>query len=161
MKKLILMRHAKSSWEFNVSDHERPLKTRGYKDAELVSKYLVNEIKPELIMSSDALRAKTTAGIFVSNLNIGSKEIVLNHLLYDFSGADLVNVIKNCSDSVNELMIFGHNYAITNFVNSYGDLPIDNVPTSGATILEFEVDRWSDIKKGKTIKTMFPRDLKK
>ena len=86
MKRLIVVRHAKSSWEFNVPDHERPLNLRGENDAKVVSKQLVGKINPELILSSDAIRAKTTAKIFVSNLNINPKNISLNHELYDFSG---------------------------------------------------------------------------
>ena len=160
MKRLILVRHAKSSWEFNLPDHERPLNQRGNKDAKLVSKQLVDDIKPDRIFSSDALRAKTTAEIFVLNLTKCHKDIILNDALYDFSGADLINVIKNCDNSINELMVFGHNNAITNFVNNYGDIFIDNVPTSGVTIIEFEIHEWNDIKKGKTVRTLFPRDLK-
>jgi len=160
MKTLILVRHAKSSWEFNMKDHERPLKKRGYKDANLVFNALKNEIYPDIIISSDANRAKTTAELYVSHLNIDKNKINLNHLLYDFSGVNLTQVVKNCKNSVNTLMIFGHNNAITNFVNTYGDVIIDNVPTCGVTIIEFNIENWSDLNKGKTIKTLFPKDLK-
>jgi len=160
MRKITLVRHAKSSWEYNLTDHERPLNQRGINDAHIVSKAIYNKIKPDLILSSDAVRAKTTAQIFVSNLKIDSENIHLNNVLYDFSGNDLMRVIKNCDNSVGELMIFGHNNAITNFVNAFGSVYIDNVPTSGVTIIEFEIENWKDLKKGKTLETIFPRDLK-
>lgn len=160
MKTLILVRHAKSSWEFHLKDHERPLNQRGYKDANLVFEALKNEIHPDIIISSDANRAKTTAELYVANLKINKDEIILNNLLYDFSGEKLVQVIKNTEERINVLMIFGHNNAITNFVNNYGDVIIDNVPTCGVTIMKFNIKKWSDLNKGKTIKTLFPRDLK-
>lgn len=161
MKKLILVRHAKSSWKDDVIDHQRPLKERGYTDANMVSKALIiNDFTPDLAISSDAVRAKTTAEIFISNLNIDQNIIQFNHNLYDFSGADLLSVIKSCNDNIKNLMVFGHNNALTAFVNSYGDKFIDNVPTSGVVGIAFEIQKWSNLKPGKTYTTIFPRDLK-
>jgi phosphohistidine phosphatase len=161
MKRLYLVRHAKSSWEYDVSDHKRPLNKRGFKDANLVSKHLKNVIIfPELIISSDANRALTTANIFISNFGINEDDIKLEHELYDFSGQGLTNVIKNCVDSIDTLMVFGHNHAMTYFVNTYGNKPIGNVPTSGFTHIEIDINSWNDLTKGTTIQTVFPRDLK-
>ena len=161
MKKLTLTRHAKSSWGHNVIDHERPLNDKGFKDASLLSKELRNGfLLPDLLISSDANRAKTTADIFIEALNIGSKIVQYNHALYDFSGRNLTEVIMDCDDSVNHLWIFGHNHAITYFVNAYGDRYIDNVPTCGIVQIDFNMDSWKDLRKGKTVMTLFPRDLK-
>lgn len=161
MKKLILVRHAKSSWKHNVIDHERPLKDRGVNDAQKVSNYFKNsDLNVEFALSSDAMRTKTTANIFMSNLGISQEIFSLNHDLYDFSGENLVKTIKNCDDKINRLMIFGHNYAITAVVNTFGDKYIDNVPTCGVVIIGFEIDSWKKLNQGKTIKTIFPRDLK-
>ena len=57
-------------------------------------------------------------------------------------------------------MVFGHNHAITHFVNKFGDKFIDNVPTCGVVIIEFDIDEWRNIKKGKTVKTIFPREFR-
>ena len=161
MKHLYLVRHAKSSWEHDVSDHKRPLKKRGFNDAQLVSRHIKSLIRlPDLVFSSDAIRALTTANIFISNLGLNEDDIILNHDLFDFSGDNLTDVIKSCDDAVNTLMVFGHNHAMTYFVNSYGNKPIGNVPTSGFTHIEMEIDSWKDLKKGTTIQTIFPRDLK-
>ena len=160
MKTLILVRHAKSSWEYNIHDHERPLNSRGLKNAEMISNEIKDQINPDLIVSSKAVRAKTTAEIFIKNLNFDLEKFKLNDDLYDFSGESLIRVIKNCNDAIDDLMIFGHNNAITNFVNSFGDITIDNVPTCGLTIITFEIYSWKELKKGRTIKTLFPRDLK-
>tara|TARA_R110002049_G_scaffold309155_1_gene517688 strand:+ start:3914 stop:4402 length:489 start_codon:yes stop_codon:yes gene_type:complete len=160
MKKIIIVRHAKSSWGYNVIDHERPLSGRGKNDAEQVSRYLISyNLSPELILSSDAVRAKTTAEIFMENLKFNGKIIQLNHDLYDFAGHNLLRIIKDCNDSIHTLMVFGHNYAITAFVNTYGNKPIDNVPTSGVVVIEFDMATWKNLKPGNTTLTVFPRDL--
>lgn len=161
MKKIIIVRHAKSSWKYNVTDHDRPLSRRGINDAGLVSRALKKSVQNiDLVVCSDANRAKTTAHIFIENLSIDAQIFKLNHDLYDFSGNALVSVIKACDNSVNNLMLFGHNHAITAFVNVYGDIFIDNVPTCGVVVVEFDITNWKDLKKGKTLKTSFPRDLK-
>lgn len=161
MKTLILVRHAKSSWKHNVIDHERPLNNRGNNDAQILSKHLKSKnLDIDSVLSSDAVRARVTAGIFVDNLNVNQENFSLNHNLYDFSGENLTQVIKECDNSINHLMVFGHNHAITSFVNRYGNKYIDNVPTCGVTIIEFEIDFWENLNQGKTISTIFPRDLK-
>ncbi len=161
MKNLYLVRHAKSSWEYDLSDHERPLNKRGLKDANLVSNHLKNNLDlPDLVISSDAVRAKTTATIFVDNLGISKDIFQLDNSLYDFGGSDLTEVIKGCDDSVDTLMVFGHNHAMTYFVNTYGNKPIGNVATSGFTHIELNIDSWKDLKKGITIQTLFPKQLK-
>lgn len=161
MKNLIIVRHAKSSWEFDVIDHERPLKTRGINDAKLISsKFSKYNLNPDLVLVSDAIRTTLTAEIFQNNLNVNPEIVEFSHDLYDFSGQTLTKVIKNCDDSIKNLMVFGHNYAITNFVNSYGSLYFDNVPTSGLVWLEFNTSNWKDLKEGKTKTYLFPRDFK-
>ncbi|MEP3836823.1 MAG: histidine phosphatase family protein [Algibacter sp.] len=161
MKNLIIIRHAKSSWKFNLNDHERPLKSRGVTDANLVSKQLALTLKTvDLVVCSDAQRTKLTSEIFISNLGIGESLVKFIPELYDFSGENLVRVIKSVKNSVNNLVVFGHNHAITAFVNTFGSKPIENVPTSGVVIIEFDIQNWSELKPGKTIKTIFPRDFK-
>ena len=161
MKKLILIRHAKSSWKHDVIDHERPLNSRGVKDVELMSNHLKEKgLQVDLVLSSDAVRAKTTANGIISNLNIDKKLVYLNHDLYDFSGYNLVGAIKGINETVNNVLIFGHNNAITSFVNTYGDKYIENVPTCGVVIIKFNIKKWENLNKGMTLKTVFPRDLK-
>ncbi len=161
MKQLILIRHAKSSWEYDVIDHERPLKQRGLNDAKLVSNELrSHDLQIDQVLISDAKRTRETAEIILQALHIPKNIVVLNHKLYDFSGYDLTEVIKSCDTKVNALLIFGHNHAITAFANTYGSLYIANVPTCGVVSINFEISNWSEIYKGKTIFTIFPRDLK-
>ncbi|MFD1613612.1 SixA phosphatase family protein [Gelatiniphilus marinus] len=161
MKTLILIRHAKSSWKHDVIDHQRPLNKRGTEDAKAVSNHLkASNLAINKVLTSDAVRAQTTANTFISNLKIDKTLVESNHDLYDFSGYNLVKTIKAVDASVNKLMVFGHNHAITHFVNTYGDMHIENVPTCGVTIIEFNISNWADLVKGKTVQTIFPKTLK-
>lgn len=160
MKTLYLVRHAKSSWEFNIDDHQRPLNERGYKDAEKVGLHLASQKLPiEKVLSSDANRAKTTATIVTGLMNIDETLVRMEPKLYDFSGRKVVEMIKSCDNTINHLMVFGHNHAFTTIANQYGSEVIDNVPTSGVVAIQFDVDHWSDINEGKTVFTVVPKAL--
>lgn len=149
MKTLYLIRHAKSSWEFNLDDHERPLNERGLQDAPLVASHIKTLIKnPDRILSSDAVRAKTTAVLYMQSLEIPDNRLELVSELYDFVGRSVERIIKSCGDDVETLMVFGHNNAMTYLVNQWGDREIDTVPTAAFTAIYFEQDRWADIKNG-------------
>ncbi|PNQ72334.1 histidine phosphatase family protein [Hanstruepera neustonica] len=161
MRKLILVRHAKSSWDHGLSDINRPLKERGFKDAKVVAnKLLESNYQIDRVLTSNAVRAMTTAEIFVNTLKFVENIVILNNRLYDFSGENLVEVIKKCPININTLMIFGHNHAITNFVNRFGSQYINNVPTCGVVVIDFDIPNWQKLDKGETVLTLFPKDLR-
>lgn len=161
MKTLYLVRHAKSSWNHDVDDHKRPLKGKGERDGKLVSAKVNAETEPpQKIISSDATRALTTAHFFKDALNIADSNFETKHELYDFSGQNVMRIIKSLEDDLDRVMIVGHNHALTSVVNMLGNQYIDNVPTCGFVMLEFTEKKWSDITTGKTVKTIFPRDFK-
>jgi len=161
MKNLILIRHAKSSWEVPLHDKDRPLTSQGMQSAHLVSSNALKYLpKTFSIWSSTAERAVETALIFAQNINFPLESIIYKDELYTFDERKLEKVIKSYSNGYDSIIIFGHNEAITNFVNKFGDVYIDNVPTAGFVHIEFDCESWDDIHKGKTKKTLFPRDLK-
>ena len=161
MKRLTLVRHGKSSWDENLPDDKRPLQKRGENDGELVSKALKSFLtQPVLVWSSPAVRALETAKIFKSNLNIADEDFHIIKALYTFNVNDLFNQIKNCDNSIENLMIFGHNPATTNLVNFLGDAYVENVPTTGLFMFDFETDNWENIENGKTILSLFPKNLR-
>ena len=161
MKNLILVRHAKSSWETPLKDRDRPLSKNGLQAAHLVSSYVSKYLpKTYLLWTSVAERASQTALIFAQNLSYPIESIVYKEDLYTFDEKKLEEVIKSCSNLFESVILFGHNGAITNFVNKFGDVFIENVPTSGFVSLQFDVDDWSAIEKGKTLKVIVPKDLK-
>ena len=161
MKRLILVRHGKSSWEENLPDEERPLKERAYADAELVLKAFSSHVpKPLNVWSSPAKRAAGTAKLFQNDLEIPESHFKIKEELYTFNVNQLLKVISGCDDAVKNLMVFGHNPAMTQLVNTLGDHFFDNVPTTGLTVLDFEANSWKTLKKGKTSLYLFPKHLK-
>lgn len=162
MKKLILVRHGKSSWDTNDPDDKRPLKKRAYKDADLVIKAFKHHFKSEAftMWSSYAVRALTTAKIFKEGLEISDDNFEIKNELYTFNGSELLEVISNCNDSIVELMVFGHNPGLTGVANRLGDRRFDNIPTTGLVEIEFKTDSWKNLKDGKTILYLFPKNLR-
>jgi phosphohistidine phosphatase len=161
MKNLILVRHAKSSWDHNVSDDKRPLANRGMADAQLVSNEFKEQcFKVDKIFSSPANRALTTCKIFLKNLEIPDNSLTISPKLYDFSGENVVAFIKTIDEQLSNVMIFGHNYAFTSVSNRFGSVFIDNLPTCGLVWIQFDIDSWKDVEKGKTKLIIRPKDLK-
>jgi phosphohistidine phosphatase len=146
MKELYLVRHAKSSWEYDhVDDYDRPLKGRGIRDAHIISELLSGKTSaPEALYSSPATRAVHTAMIFARNLQFPFSAIELREELYMCSENELLQFIRGLNDDFNRVMIFGHNPTTTNFVNRCIDQRIDNVPTTGVACFNFEIDSWED-----------------
>ena len=161
MKNLILIRHAKSSWNMPLKDIDRPLDQRGINDAHLVAMNCSKVIPSNFVVwSSSARRTQETAKIFASTILYPFESIVFKEELYTFDENKLEKVIKSFSDGFENVILFGHNEAITNFVNKFGDVYIGHVPTAGFVWLQFETDSWGKINKGKTKKTIFPKNLK-
>ena len=161
MKKFILIRHAKSSWQAPLRDFDRPLIKTGILDAHLVSTNIINHLpKTFLLWSSSAKRAAETALIFAQNISFPIESIHFKEELYTFDDRKLEKVVKSCSNSYDNLILFGHNEAVTNFVNKFGNIFIDNVSTSGFVSLAFETNDWNNLENGKTLKVIFPKDLK-
>lgn len=160
-KILQLFRHGKSSWKHNLPDHDRPMKQRGFNDINLVSEHIKKDfLKPDLILSSTANRARTTSENYIENLGLKTVNFQLKKELYDFSGEAVLNQIYNCDNSVNILTIFGHNFALTDICNKLGNNYIDNLTTSGFVQIEFEQNDWKKIKNGNTTRIVFPKHLK-
>lgn len=160
MKTLYLVRHAKSSWEHDLDDHKRPLNKRGLRDGPKVATRVAAALpKPDLLMSSDALRARTTAVFFANAYGIPENEIILEQRMYDYTGDKLIQVIRTCPDTVNCLMLCGHNNAMTTIVNIFGDKIIDNLSTSGCVAIRFDIDTWKNISAGKTFFYCTPKEL--
>ncbi|KAB5485656.1 MULTISPECIES: SixA phosphatase family protein [Flagellimonas] len=161
MKQLILMRHAKSSWDYEVSDKDRPLLQRGINDAHLVSKtFKAHAPKLDFIYSSPAIRALHTSMIFVRNFDYDLAHFRVDKSLYDFSGDSVQRFVEQLDNGLETVALFGHNYAFTSLANAWGDQYIDNVPTAGLVHITFGVDDWSKISKGTTKQMVFPKQLR-
>ena len=153
MKTLLIMRHAKSSWnELNVPDHDRPLNRRGKHDAPLMGKLLSDQkITLDLIISSTAVRAETTANLIAK----GSKykgEIVLDNLVYSTEPIDLLNLLSKCSDGYNSILLVGHNPTVEETVQLLTNSPEITMATCAIAHLTLTIDKWTDINKKQVAK---------
>ncbi len=161
MKKLVLIRHGKSDWTLGLDDHKRPLTTRGMEDAGNVARAAAQMAGASpMIFSSTARRALETAVIFARGWGLEASDIIFDDALYTFGHDKLRDFIGTIPDHVEKAFIFGHNEAITDFVNKFGNIYIDNVPTSGLVELLLPTDSWRHIGRGTTGVVLFPKDLK-
>ena len=147
MKKLFLVRHAKSDWENpHLKDIERPLNERGYANANSMSYQRV--IKPDLIISSPAVRAFTTALLFARNLNYNSNTIILKQELYESTVNDYVSVFSEIDNKYDTVMLFGHNPTISDLVGQLTQSSYILMPTCCIAGINFDVKNWKEIKIG-------------
>ena len=144
MKTLLLVRHAKSSWENkSISDFERVLNDRGKRDAPFMAGVLKKKgIKIDLILSSPAKRALITAKIFAKELGIPEKEIMADKNIYEASRKELLKLLIETDNSINNLMLFGHNPGLTYLSNYLCDFETDNIPTCGIISMQMDFDSW-------------------
>jgi len=147
MKTLIIVRHAKSSWDNPMlTDHDRPLLEIGKKRTRLVVNKLQElNIHPDLIISSSATRALETAQYLAKGLNYPKEAIKTSSAYYMASTRDLLNEFFDMPDRFNTVMMVGHNPTLTNLSNNFLTQPLDNLPTSGIVKLCFNTDSWDRI----------------
>ncbi|MEZ4992727.1 MAG: histidine phosphatase family protein [Saprospiraceae bacterium] len=150
MKMLYLIRHAKSSWDHpELRDIDRPLGSRGLRDAPFMATMIRKEgVKPDKIVSSPARRAHTTAIFFANGLGMDAQEIVLNEDIYEAFGSDILRIANHWPDDWNTVFLFGHNPTFTTVANYFADEMIDNVPTCGIVAISLDADRWKDVERG-------------
>ena len=147
MKELILVRHAKSSWrDPSLGDHSRPLNKRGERDApEMGGRLKSIGLAPDLFISSTAVRAIATARAIARKLGYPRERILEEERLYHASVEGLIGVISNVDDSVETLMLVGHNPGFTQLANMLGPRDVFNMPTCAVLHLRFDTDSWITI----------------
>ena len=163
MKKLFIVRHAKSSWDYpELSDFDRPLNKRGKSNAPEMGRRLASRgVKPDLMITSPAKRAAATAKRISREVGYPSDLIRKEELFYHGTIRDIIEVVKSVDDKVETLMIFGHNPDLTSLTNSLSGSDIYNIPTCGIAEIDFDVSSWSEVEKGlgKLISFDYPKKL--
>lgn len=162
MKSLFLIRHAKSSWDSpELSDLERPLNKRGKHDAPLMGKILSElDENADLIISSPAKRAFSTAKRVANEIDYAEQNIIRNDKLYMASESDFAEVISETDNNVKNLMLFSHNYGITDYANYITGEKIENMPTCSIVKIEFPNEfEWNQIagSKGSLVYFKYPK----
>ena len=165
MKTLFIMRHAKSSWkDLNLQDHDRPLNKRGRHDALLMGKLLRNErMSFDLIISSTALRAKTTSNLFAKAFRY-EVEIVLEGLIYRAQPIDILNLLSKYSDKYSSILLVGHNPTVEGVVEMLTASPGITMATCTLAHLTLTIDSWAEINRkqpviGKLVNLWAPKEL--
>lgn len=150
MKTIVIVRHAKSSWnDLSLSDHQRPLNKRGKRDAPVMGARLADWGLPvDRVISSSAVRALTTAEIITREMDFPWDELQIEDGLYHASEEDMLDLIQEQEDHIDGLMLFGHNPGMTYLVNDLSNLDLDNLPTCGVVVLKFDVYSWPEVGEG-------------
>jgi phosphohistidine phosphatase len=146
MKALLLIRHAKSSWDNpNMKDFDRPLNERGKSDANMMSKKLASKkIKLDALFSSSANRALSTAKYFAEAFDIKQKNIIQIPVLYHANPNTFYEVIEHSDHKLHTIAIFSHNPGITDFINELTDKKIMDMPTCGIFAIKIHSKSWID-----------------
>jgi len=155
MKTLFLVRHAKSSRDDpSLPDRERPLDDRGKRDAPKMGKRLAKRhAKLDLLVSSPALRALTTAHLIADEMGYKRKDIVVDDRLYASSPDDLLAVIRALDNKLDRVMLVGHNPEFSNLAHRLSSEIVD-MPTSAVIEYHFDTKAWTDVGEVEPAKTV-------
>lgn len=154
MKKLYIVRHAKSSWDDPyLRDFDRPLNKRGKKNVPDMGQRLAKlGVLPDLITSSPANRALTTARGIAREIGYPNDKIVEEPDLYHASSSSIKQTVANAPDTADTLMIFGHNPGFTSLISDLSDFNLWNLPTCAVCGIQFQVDSWQEIRNTRGVK---------
>ena len=148
MRRLLVIRHAKSDWDSSaIADFERPLNKRGLSDAPKMGIHLKEmALFPDLIISSGAKRAITTAKLIAKSLDY-TNDILVDNNIYNASSDDIKSIINKIDEKYNTVFLFGHNPGLTSLVSYLTDDWME-LKTCCVAILESEIDSWENWIKG-------------
>lgn len=160
MKRLFLMRHAKSSWDSpGLSDFERPLNDRGLNTAPFMGELISRRgLLPELFISSPAVRAMQTAKILMESS--GSNAVLrFDERIYEASPNALRQVVSEIDDSVDSVMLIGHNPGLEGFID-FLTSEHESMPTASVASIDLEITQWKDLAKscGRLVSVIRPKD---
>lgn len=147
MKTLYLIRHAKASWDQqDLTDFDRPLTELGKTHAHDIGKQLqAQNIKPDLIISSPAVRAMTTAEIIAEELKYPVDKIVKNQQIYTGGVEELLEIIQSIKPVHKNVLFFGHNPSLTWLMHFLCEDARMNIPTCGVVAIELGMRNWQDL----------------
>jgi phosphohistidine phosphatase len=145
MKSVLLVRHAKSSWDFDVEDFERSLNHRGKTDAPVMAKRLINkEIQIDVFISSPAKRALSTAALFAEAFEVKTETIFIVPSLYEPAVQAFYTAINSLDDIYKITAVFSHNPAITDFANQLTSVRVDDMPTCAIFAVKADIKSWKE-----------------
>ena len=161
MKRLYVLRHAKSSWDnANLEDFDRPLNERGKMTAPLMGKLMRERgYIPEKIVASPAKRAAKTAKLARKGGNLAA-EIEFDRRIYEAGTRTLTKVISEIKNGAASAMIVGHNYGMEDLIHDLTGEAAP-MPTAALAVIDLKIDKWKDVGpgKGKLVEVLRPREV--
>jgi phosphohistidine phosphatase len=161
MKVLYLVRHAKSSWaDPDQADFDRPLNSRGKKDAKFMGNKLAEQgVLPDLIICSPAKRTKKTFKKIAKRVGYDKERVVYDERIYEASPEILLDILAMQNTKSEDIMLIGHNPGLTYLTNDLCSADIANLPTTGIVCIQFPITEWSEIlhTKGKLLFFDYPK----
>jgi phosphohistidine phosphatase len=158
-KRLVLVRHAKSSWsDPDLTDHDRPLNARGRDAATTVGRHLRESgLRPDLVLCSSATRARQT----LERLQFDDAAVLIEDQLYGSSATALLARVRAVPGDVQTLVVIAHNPGIEDLARLLGDHYVPKFPTAAVADLEFAIDSWAQAApgRGRVRAFVLPRDL--
>ena len=146
MKTITFLRHSKSSWDFDVSDINRPLNEFGISKIRKIANLSIDTFSPvEIFLSSPANRAIHTCIIMANSIGIDLKKIIICNDLYTFNMLEVFDFINKIDNKYSNIVLVGHNPAYTEISNYFSENKILNLPTARWFCLKFDTDLWSEI----------------
>lgn len=144
MKTVILVRHGKAVLNHSgLDDMDRPLRPRGQRDsAEMAERFMELDIDVHALVSSPALRSRSTAQVFAGRLGL---EMETDERLYDGTDSDLLDVIQETDEEKSCILIVGHNPGLSDLLRDLLDSGIGNLYTASVAVIDFDVDDWGDV----------------
>lgn len=163
MRTLYLIRHAKSSWDNPaLRDFQRPLNERGQQDAPRMARFLKeNGGTPDLIVSSPARRALTTAQFFAAEFGLDAARFQQNEHIYEAAPTEILRIVSALPNDAYTVLLFGHNPTFTDVANRFTEDFIPNVPTCGIVRIESSAPTWAELYEGNARVTacFFPKEV--
>lgn len=163
-KTLYLVRHAKTEQESpDGRDFSRELKSRGLRDSTIIGNKLKEEgVNLDMVITSTAARAQATADILATHIGYGNEAIHQNDELYMASVRTFLQIVNQLKNEWNEVMLVGHNPAITYLGEFLTGADLGYMPTGAVVSVEFDIDDWSLVSKstGKVIMYLTPKMIK-
>lgn len=161
MRRLLILRHAKSSWKHPVDDHDRPLNKRGRHDAPRMGRLLVEHgLVPRLALCSTANRATSTLSLAVQGAGVEC-EMLFTHELYLAAPGRIVALLREVPDRHDTVMVVGHNPGMEELVEGLTGTPV-TMPTAALAAIRCDHRSWSELAldAGATLHELWrPREL--
>jgi len=159
LRNLLLIRHAKSDWGHpSLSDFDRPLNGRGKSDAPIMGDRLAaSGIRIDRLVSSPAVRAKTTAEAIAQSIGFPAHDISWMTGLYLASPLDILDIVHTCPNHVRTLAIVSHNPGISELANQLCDTSVGNIPTCGIVHLAADLSTWSEAERFNLLDFDYPK----